>query len=139
MIENTAGVTQTAGSNTLPPSGRYRLSGRPTRRALLQAIVAIVALAASAMLAGCGTRSTPGATLGRSGAMSARPTPGATSGGLARGSLVMVIRHGEKPDGSHPGVMASARSASALGGWSGRSRGGAGMAAGAADQHAAGE
>jgi hypothetical protein len=35
-----------------------------------------------------------------------RPTPPAESAGVAPGTLVMVIRHGEKPDGSHPGVDA---------------------------------
>ncbi len=55
----------------------------PTRRAVLQTIATILALAALAMLAGCGTSTTP--------------TPGATAGGVAPSTLVMVIRHGEKP------------------------------------------
>jgi broad specificity phosphatase PhoE len=73
-----------------------------TSRALLLAITAIVALAVPAVLAGCGTNTTrtPDAPSSR------RPTPGATLGDVAPGSLIMIIRHGEKPDGSNPGVDA---------------------------------
>ena len=80
----------------------------PTRRAVLRTITTIVAVAASAVLAGCGTSTststtpTPGAPAG--GAPSTRPTPGATAGGVAPSTLIMVIRHGEKPDDSHPGI-----------------------------------
>jgi broad specificity phosphatase PhoE len=55
-------------------------------------ITVMVALVTLAGLASCGT--------------SATPTVGATAGGVAPGTLVMVIRHGEKPDGAHPGVDA---------------------------------
>jgi hypothetical protein len=84
----------------------------PTRRAVLRTITTIVAVAASAVLAGTSTSTstststtpTPGVHAG--GAPSTRPTPGATAGGVAPSTLVMVIRHGEKPDDSHPGVDA---------------------------------
>jgi hypothetical protein len=83
----------------------------PTRRAVLRTIatiVALVALVALAVLAGCGTSTTPtpGATAGGV-APSTRPTPGATAGGVAPSTLVMVIRHGEKPDDTNPGVDAN--------------------------------
>jgi hypothetical protein len=78
-----------------------------TRRAVLRTITTIVALAMSAVLGGCGTRTTPtaGATVGGV-APSTGPTPGVTTDGLAPSTLVMVIRHGEKPDDSTPGVDA---------------------------------
>jgi broad specificity phosphatase PhoE len=62
---------------------------RGARRLALRPVVAILALVMSAAVAGC--------------AGGPRPTPPA---GVAPGALVMVIRHGEKPDGSHPGVDA---------------------------------
>jgi broad specificity phosphatase PhoE len=65
----------------------------PTRRAVLQTIATILALAALAVLAGCGTSTTP--------------TPGATAGGVAPSTQVMIIRHGEKPDDTNPGVDAN--------------------------------
>jgi hypothetical protein len=70
-------------------------------------ITVIVALVTMAGLAGCGTSTTPtvGATAGGV-APSARPTPPATSGSVAPSTLVMVIRHGERPDGANPGVDA---------------------------------
>jgi broad specificity phosphatase PhoE len=55
-------------------------------------VVALLALAMSAGVAGC--------------AGGPRPTPPAVSAGDAAPTLVMIIRHGEKPDGSHPGVDA---------------------------------
>jgi broad specificity phosphatase PhoE len=64
----------------------------PARLALLLAITTIIALA---MPAGCGTDTTP--------------TPGATGSGDAPSggpNLIMIIRHGEKPDGADPGVDA---------------------------------
>jgi broad specificity phosphatase PhoE len=74
------------------------------RRAVLRTITTIAALATSAVLAGCGSGTTPspGATVG-GGAVSTTPTPVATS------DVVMVIRHGEKPDGEIPGVDAQGR------------------------------
>jgi broad specificity phosphatase PhoE len=82
--------------------GATGVAGRPisrTRRGVLRALTTIVALATSAVLAGCATSTTPppDATAGGV-APSTRPTPGPTSGGVAPGTLVMVIRHGEKPD-----------------------------------------
>jgi len=59
---------------------------------LLGPVVALLALAMSAAVGGC--------------AGSPRPTPPAVPAGAAPGTLVMVIRHGEKPDGSHLGVDA---------------------------------
>jgi broad specificity phosphatase PhoE len=60
-------------------------------------LVGVVALVLSVVLAACaaGPRSTP----------AARPSAGA-SDTAAPGTVVMVIRHGEKPDGTHPGVDA---------------------------------
>ena len=69
-------------------SGRVR----GARRLALRPVVAILALVMSAAVAGC--------------AGGPRPTPPAEPAGVAPGTLVMVIRHGEKPDGSHPGVDA---------------------------------
>jgi hypothetical protein len=75
---------------------------------VLQTIATILALAAVAVLAGCGTSTTPtpGATAGRV-APSIRPTPGATAGRVAPSTQVLVIRHGEKPDDTNPGVHAN--------------------------------
>src|SRR4051812_1070162 len=66
-------------------------SGRGARRVVLRLVVALVALAMSAAVAGC--------------TGSPRPSPPAESAGVAPGTRVMVIRHGEKPDDS-PGVDA---------------------------------
>jgi broad specificity phosphatase PhoE len=55
---------------------------------VLRPVITLVALVISAVLAGCAGHSTPAPSAA---------TPG---------TLVMVIRHGEKPDGSHPGVDA---------------------------------
>jgi broad specificity phosphatase PhoE len=72
---------------------------------VLRVLIALVALAASATLAGCGANR--GATA---------PTGGATAGGITvvappptptiPHDVVMIIRHGEKPDGTAPGVDA---------------------------------
>jgi hypothetical protein len=62
-----------------------------TRRAVLRVITSAGALAASATVLGCGTSRRP------SGA------PGASTT-AAPGTLIMIIRHGEKPDKSSPGV-----------------------------------
>jgi broad specificity phosphatase PhoE len=70
-------------------------SGRGERRVPLRPVVALLALAMSAAVAGC--------------ASGPRPTPPAVSAGGAAATLVMVIRHGEKPDGSHPGVDAQGK------------------------------
>ena len=59
---------------------------------LLRAVVALLVLAMSAAVAGC--------------AGGPRPTPPAQPAGDAAATLVMIIRHGEKPDDFHPGVDA---------------------------------
>jgi broad specificity phosphatase PhoE len=59
---------------------------------VLRPVVVLLALAMSVALAGC--------------AGGSRPAEPVASAGAASGALVMVIRHGEKPDGSHPGVDA---------------------------------
>jgi len=70
-------------------------SGGGERRVLLRQVVVLLALAMSAAVAGC--------------AGGPRPTPPAVSAGGAAATLVMVIRHGEKPDGAEPGVDAEGR------------------------------
>jgi hypothetical protein len=70
---------------------------------VLRVLIALVALAASATLAGCGADR--GATA---------PTGGATSGGITvvappptptvPHDVIMIIRHAEKPDGTDPGL-----------------------------------
>ena len=64
-----------------------------SQRALVRAVTAVMAFAVSVVLPGCGTR-TSGPT----------PLPPAT---VAPGAVVMVIRHGEKPDSANPGVDAN--------------------------------
>jgi broad specificity phosphatase PhoE len=66
--------------------------GRGTRRVAFWQIVAVLALAVSAAVAGC--------------ADITRPAPSRTSADVAATAQVMVIRHAEKPDDSHPGVDA---------------------------------
>jgi len=66
--------------------------GRGTRRVAFWQIVAVLALAMSAAVAGC--------------ADNARSSPSRTSADVAATVLVMVIRHAEKPDDAHPGVDA---------------------------------
>ena len=68
---------------------------RGARRLALRPVVAILALVMSAAVAGC--------------AGGPRPSPPAESAGVTPGALVMVIRHGEKPDGSNPGVDAQGK------------------------------
>jgi broad specificity phosphatase PhoE/predicted small secreted protein len=72
------------------------------------AIATIVALAVSAALSACGTGTGSGPGI------SATATPGATTpapelapASATPGSMVMVIRHAEKPDGTLPGVDAA--------------------------------
>jgi hypothetical protein len=60
---------------------------------LLRVITLIVGLAVSVVLSGCGTRP--------SGPTSQPSAP------VGPGTVVMVIRHGEKPDSAHPGVDAN--------------------------------
>jgi broad specificity phosphatase PhoE len=62
---------------------------------VLRPIVALLAFAISAAVAGC--------------AGSPRPAPPTPSVSGAASALVMVIRHGEKPDDSHPGVDAQGK------------------------------
>ena len=61
-----------------------------SRRILVRAVTAVMAFTVSVVLSGCGTR-TSGPT----------PSPPAT---VAPGTVVIVIRHGEKPDSANPGV-----------------------------------
>ena len=63
-----------------------------TRRGGLGVLAAAVALAVAATTAGCGT--------------STKPMSAGTPDGVAPSDVVMVIRHGEKPDGSDQGVDA---------------------------------
>ncbi len=70
----------------------------PTRRALLRTVATVLAavVAVAAVLTGCGTRPTP--------------LTGTAPSGDAPSTVVMIIRHGEKPDGSSPGVDANGNS-----------------------------
>src|SRR3954468_10785722 len=80
----------------------------PTHRAALRTITTIVALATSAVLAGCGTSTststtpTPGATAGGV-AASTGPTPGATAGGVGPATLGMDHRQRGGPGDPQPG------------------------------------
>jgi broad specificity phosphatase PhoE len=60
----------------------------------LRRVVALLVLAIAVAAAGCGVGPAPA------------PAPAAEPPGVTPGTLVMVIRHGEKPDGSHQGVDA---------------------------------
>jgi hypothetical protein len=73
----------------------------PTHRTALKTITAVVALATSAALAACATstEATPVTA-----APIVGPAPAVRATADASRSLVMIIRHGEKPDGSSPGV-----------------------------------
>ena len=98
-------VLEDGKSVRLPSSKTATMPGSPTRPAILPTVVALIGLALSVVLAGCGTAPTPGANPGGA-AADTRPQPERTSGAAAA-DLVMIIRHGEKPDGSHPGVDAN--------------------------------
>jgi broad specificity phosphatase PhoE len=77
--------------------------GAGVTSAARRVLVGVVALVVSAVLAACATAapsSTPTAT--------AAPAPSAAAGAPI-GTIVMVIRHGEKPDGSDPGVDADGK------------------------------
>ena len=73
----------------------------PIHRSALRTITAVVALATMAALAACATstQATP-----VSAAPIVGPAPGVRASADSSRSLVMIIRHGEKPDGSSPGV-----------------------------------
>ena len=60
-----------------------------------RAIAALLPLALAVAVAGC--------------AGDSRPAPAAPSGDAVPAALVMVIRHGEKPDGSHSGIDAQGK------------------------------
>jgi broad specificity phosphatase PhoE len=81
-------------------------AGSSTRRPVGRALTAFVALATSVLLAGCGA-ATPQAPVAPAGgiATSARPTPtpAPTSDAVPLGTVVMVIRHGEKPEDNESG------------------------------------
>ncbi len=75
----------------------------PTRRATNRAITAIVAVAASAALAACGTATAPAPGTGSEpvpGPVPAAPPPAASP------TVVMVIRHAEKPEDDTKGYDA---------------------------------
>jgi broad specificity phosphatase PhoE len=88
-----------------------RAAGSPTRRAAIRAMTALVALTTSAVVAGCGVESLyapdlqPGAAAPSATAPSEapRPTPEASApersaDNAAPGTVVMIIRHAEKPE-----------------------------------------
>jgi len=67
-----------------------------TRTAALRAVVGAAVLAAA--LAGCGASPSTGEPLSSPPSHDAAPTPG---------TVIMIIRHGEKPDSTSPGVDAN--------------------------------
>src|SRR3954468_7918530 len=73
----------------------------PIHRMAQRTTLTVVALVASAVLAACATSPdpTPGGPT-----PTVRPMPGVSANKDSQPSLVMIIRHGEKPDGSSPGV-----------------------------------
>lgn len=78
----------------------------PIHRTAPRTILTVVALVTSAVLAACATSTDPtpgGAT------PTVRPMPGVSATTDSPRSLVMIIRHGEKPDGSSPGVDANGK------------------------------
>ena len=83
------------------------VAGSPRRQAALRTLSTLVALAISAVLAGCGTGTTGTGTPATPAPPTRTSTPEATSAPVAPPIVVMIIRHGEKPDGSHPGIDAS--------------------------------
>ena len=76
-------------------------SHRPVQRR--RVLAGFGALALTAVLAACGAGA-PSAT-----APSAAPSAAATPDATATGTVVMVIRHGEKPDGKDPGIDADGK------------------------------
>ena len=76
----------------------------PTRRTTNRAISAIVAVAASAALAACGTATAPGTGTGTGTEPVPGPPPRVTSP-----TVVMVIRHAEKPEGDDKGFDAQGK------------------------------
>src|SRR5690349_15181260 len=70
----------------------------------LQKLAVIVTLVMSMMLAGCGTSG--GAKVQANPTAVAAAASDGPASASARRSLVMIVRHGEKPDASHPGVDA---------------------------------
>jgi hypothetical protein len=81
----------------LDPSLGWRTLGSRT----LQTIAALVALVTSVVLAGCGTSGSQPITAAPASIVPASASPPR--------NLIMIIRHGEKPDGSHPGVDANGK------------------------------
>ena len=77
-----------------------------TRRITLRAADAIVAIAALAALAGCGTATSMGTEAGLAPAAAGGGVPTASSTRITPQTVVMVIRHAEKPDAQDPGFDA---------------------------------
>ena len=82
-------------------------TGTPRRPAALRALTAVVVLAISAVLAACGTGTTGTGMTTTTPAPTRSTSPEATSTPVAAVSVVMIIRHGEKPGDSHPGIDAN--------------------------------
>ena len=77
------------------------------QRALRRTIVPLVALATAIVVAGCGGTTPAVDVAAVDVAPSARPTPAPTPAAVAQDTLIMIIRHGEKPDDSTSGINAS--------------------------------
>jgi hypothetical protein len=78
------------------------MTGAPRR-----AVATLVALVAAAVLAGCGGGTTPPPAEGGGVGPCTGPTPSTTANRKVPATVVMVIRHGEKPDdASGPGIDA---------------------------------
>ncbi|MFF3003204.1 hypothetical protein ACFVTF_10390 [Kitasatospora sp. NPDC057940] len=72
----------------------HRVAARPARRTLLTGL----AIAAPVLLAGCSASS------GKAGKKAGKEAGAARASDAGGEALVMIIRHGEKPDGGHPGL-----------------------------------
>jgi hypothetical protein len=79
----------------------------PSWRATWRTMATLLALVVSVVLTSCGSTAPGGPTASGAGTRTGATPAAATSDTAAPGTLVMLIRHGEKPDSTHPGVDAN--------------------------------